>query len=989
MNRIIKEIDREDKKNPYTDQELSDMLGIKRSDIVNFRKEKGIPNSRDRRRDLVMREIRAVIMETPDITERGLTDILVKNGYRISRSAVAKMMKEVETKGEFLNKKTENNDISIKKITEINKKIENDLINENVGFENLIGINGSLKEKVNLAKSAIMYPPNGLHTIIYGESGVGKSELANCMYEYAVKKKIKDDKSPFIVFNCADYAENPNLLISQLFGVVKGAYTGAGEDRAGLVEKADGGILFLDEIHRLPPSGQEILFSLIDRGEYRRLGESSNKRKANVLIISATTENPESSLLTTFRRRIPMFITLPNLDSRSVEERYEIILKFFERESKRINRNIIVTKEVLYALMNYKCKGNIGQLKSDIQVSCARAFSKSTKEDNKVIIDTDSLREHIKKSLPKENKILKNEKYDTLEDIYIDINEINNVNKNYFSKHEVNEIYRYVEKELKVLEGKNYSEDEIKNIFFDKLDKKFNQIKKNNIMSDRSEKQMISMNLKNETVEIVDKVFELLKNQYESINNALYPALAMHLEHAIQRLKDGKKIINPGLEKIKKSFTEEYEIARYVVGIVEDVINITFPDDELGYIAYYIHKFCMNKDEVEQKVKVIIATHGKVGIEMSKVVNNVLGLECTYGIEVPLEESPSDGVESAMLDIINKGFNTDILLLMDMGSLIILGDKIEESLGVRCKVLSRVDTVLAMEAGKAAVIEGKSLDAIIYDLKDSTNISVINQKNGDFHTKASENKENILITICLSGKGTAITVKDILEKQLKDMKHEEIKVVPLGMILENEFEDEIKQYEKEFNIIAICGTIDIGYNNIPFISYSDVMNGKGAERVVEILKSNKNHMEKDNHIGLKNLIYEELVLENIEGISKEYIIDTLVKKLEDGGFVDSRYILSVYKREAMGSVVISQKVAIPHGLPENVIKPAIAIAKLSKPIIWDNEFMVEVIVLIAMKENNKSEIKDLLFKLSDLEFMEELLKTNNKREIIELFSEEY
>lgn len=56
------------------------------------------------------------------------------------------------------------------------------------------------------------------------------------------------------------------MLMSQLFGSIKGAYTGASENREGLVEKADGGILFLDEIHRLPASGQEILFSLIDRG---------------------------------------------------------------------------------------------------------------------------------------------------------------------------------------------------------------------------------------------------------------------------------------------------------------------------------------------------------------------------------------------------------------------------------------------------------------------------------------------------------------------------------------------------------------------------------------------------------------------------------------------------------------------------------------------------------------------------------------------------
>ena len=66
-----------------------------------------------------------------------------------------------------------------------------------------------------------------------------------------------------------------------MFGHVKGAFTGADTDKIGLVEKANGGILFLDEVHRLPPDGQEMLFYLMDKGEYNRLGDGS-KRKSNV-----------------------------------------------------------------------------------------------------------------------------------------------------------------------------------------------------------------------------------------------------------------------------------------------------------------------------------------------------------------------------------------------------------------------------------------------------------------------------------------------------------------------------------------------------------------------------------------------------------------------------------------------------------------------------------------------------------------------------------
>ena len=70
----------------------------------------------------------------------------------------------------------------------------------------------SLKTVVDHAKAAILYPPKGMHSIILGDTGVGKSTFASLMYKYAVESGVKSKNSPFIVFNCADYANNPQLL---------------------------------------------------------------------------------------------------------------------------------------------------------------------------------------------------------------------------------------------------------------------------------------------------------------------------------------------------------------------------------------------------------------------------------------------------------------------------------------------------------------------------------------------------------------------------------------------------------------------------------------------------------------------------------------------------------------------------------------------------------------------------------------------------------
>ena len=138
-------------------------------------------------------------------------------------------------------------------------------------FSSMVGYAGSQRQTVEMCMAAVNYPPDGLPMLLTGESGVGKSFIARLIYEYALEQQTIAAGAPFVVLNCADYANNPELLSAVLLGYKKGSFTGADRDRDGLLKEADGGYLFLDEVHRLSFENQEKLFLFMDSGQYLSL----------------------------------------------------------------------------------------------------------------------------------------------------------------------------------------------------------------------------------------------------------------------------------------------------------------------------------------------------------------------------------------------------------------------------------------------------------------------------------------------------------------------------------------------------------------------------------------------------------------------------------------------------------------------------------------------------------------------------------------------
>jgi len=213
--------------------------------------------------------------------------------------------------------------------------------------------------------------PTESTVFVTGESGTGKELVAR-----AIHYQSRRADRLFLAINCGALPEA--LFESELFGHVKGAFTGAITDRNGLFHQADGGTLFLDEVAEMPPSTQVKLLRVLQEGEVRRVGDREATR-VDVRVIAATNKDPwkavsEGSLREDLFYRLNVFhIELPPLRDR--KEDIPLLARYFlEKYSARMGKKITsFSKGAQFYLMRHDYPGNVRELENIIQGAVALA----------------------------------------------------------------------------------------------------------------------------------------------------------------------------------------------------------------------------------------------------------------------------------------------------------------------------------------------------------------------------------------------------------------------------------------------------------------------------------------------------------------------------------------------------------------------------------------------------------------------------------------
>ena len=243
--------------------------------------------------------------------------------------------------------------------------------------------------------TAVRLAPTDLTVLITGESGVGKENIAKIIHQYSIRRSGK-----YLVVNCGAVPEG--TIDSELFGHIRGAYTGAVETRAGYFEEADGGTIFLDEIAELPMASQAKLLRVLQTGEFMKVG-SAKVEHTNVRVIAAT--NVDLSYAVSrgkfredlYYRLCAAQIRVPALRERK-DDIYLLFRKFTSDFSEKYGMcKISLAHDAIELIRSYRWPGNIRQLLNFTQTLTAMESEKITPVSERIELNAAAIMPYMPK----------------------------------------------------------------------------------------------------------------------------------------------------------------------------------------------------------------------------------------------------------------------------------------------------------------------------------------------------------------------------------------------------------------------------------------------------------------------------------------------------------------------------------------------------------------------------------------------------------------
>ena len=804
-----------------------------------------------------------------------LTATWLSDHFQCSRNLISHYMSELQQKGQiikintrpvyfFLRKSLEER-FSVQLQSDIYETLEemrNELkaADKKHAFMNLIGAQASLSYVVEQCKAAVSYPDHGLPILLQGPTGTGKSLIAQLMFQYGKDTHILSADSRFVTVNCSEYANNPEMLMTNLFGYKKGAYTGAEKDTPGLLALADGGILFMDEVHGLKPECQEKIFLFMDKGIYHMVGDNDVWYESNARVIFATTMQPSEVLLKTLLRRIPLIVKVPSLAERPLQEKRRLLQFLIQEEEQHIQREICLSDLVYRTLERHVFAGNVGGLKNCIRASVAKAFLRSQEKQKHVELHLYDLPSDLLESTGQDLTLYSYDDKTMIRsgDMLVNIQKDGHLYKlNSYLVHKYRtlnhaelKLSSYVESCCRKLEqyvdylfaGNTYESP--------KLDMMNHLVK--NIMNIVIHKYHLETFSNNEISVLVHFMNDYMQN-YASINQL-----------RICNRKDVEQLQN----LLHREYGLEYDIVCDIWQLVSDALN--FVPGPFAFLDLFLFIRYFDRDMQAADIPAVIIAHGyAIASGIAEVANQLLKQHVFDAIDMPIE-SDFEVIVTKLSDYLKgKESSKEVIVLVDMGSLEDIYQRLGSVKLMDIGIINNVTTKLALDIG-SMILEKMTIQDILREASSHL----------PYHYKIIKNrvKQDAVLSVCETGIGTAEKISNLMEESLPE--HVSISVIPY------DFDSLIKSgrsssiFEK-YNILFIVGTKNPKIADIPFISLEEMIEQKSVEKTnaafaqrmrpdqIEVFNENMiKNFSMDNLLDYLTILDSDKIINSVEKIIK-------------------------------------------------------------------------------------------------------------------------
>jgi len=543
-------------------------------------------------------------------------------------------------------------------------------------LDQLIGCNGSLSDQIRKAKAAVSYPPYGLHTIIFGNTGTGKTKMAKCMANYAIEYKSANDNVPFLTVNCHNI-QDYQLFEKELFGFENDER----KNISGAIRKSENGCLLLENVDVLDEMSLQALSSLIHSGLYEYGPTKTYELKT--MIIATTTLCEKDQKIKELVLQIPIHIVLNDIDMRGSFEKMELIMACFLDEANQINIPIRVSKDVLLCLVAAKYENNIAQLRNVVKNVCSAAFF-ANNDSKPLIVNIENLSNEtlslMQKNIPASSYV---SLLSTFSNEYLtfgcsDDRDDYDLFRSIPENSEIHRISQFVTSF---------------NIDVSSLENIDDYIYENMTVLKSCSPSMLDA-LKNN---IDDEVYKTVTrhlfhiDRFESLkeHSELLYGILLYITNTLKRLKGQNVDLSDSAKyhSAKDTHPYEYQIAKDIYSRLEETYSFKASEKEIAFLMNYL--IISNQIANQANVAVLVITHGtNMAKEMVEFVRKSLhGNYFLDYINYSDEMQLNDCLELACIKCTQLNQGSGVVIAVDMEPLTTIGDYVFQNTKIKARTV--------------------------------------------------------------------------------------------------------------------------------------------------------------------------------------------------------------------------------------------------------------------------------------------------------------